>query len=98
MIHEDPLKSAMYVIHGSYIPRDAVSIYSVPDRNIPEVSIELEYLQEEQDTPLVESYNQQKINAMDTLNGIFFKHVKEEYLTSQATMRLLEVLGYQSPL
>ena len=36
--------------------------------------------------------------AMDTLNGICVKHVKEEYLSSQDTLRFLKVLGNQSPL
>ena len=53
------LKSIISAVHLPDIPCDYPSRYSVLNRNIPEVSIKLESVQEEQDTPLVESYNQQ---------------------------------------
>ena len=42
--------------------RAAASIYHVPDRNIIGVAIKLESIQEQQDTNLVESYNQQHVS------------------------------------
>ena len=42
-------------------PRAEESWYHVPNRKIIEVKTALESIQEEQDTPLVESHNQQRI-------------------------------------
>ena len=61
MRHEDILKYVMSVVHRLDAPRADVSIYSVLNRNIIEVVIKMEYLQEERDTTFVESYNQQHI-------------------------------------
>ena len=61
MSHEDLLKAVMSVVHGSDTPRYAASRYSVSNSNILEIAIKLESVQEEQDTPLVESDNQQHI-------------------------------------
>ena len=111
MSHEDLLKAVMYVVHGSDNPCAAASRYSVSNRKILDIATKLGSVQEEQDTPLVESDNQQQIfrwvriistfhrfKTKHTQNGISAKHQKEEYWTSQAILRFLEILGYQSPL
>ena len=103
MSHEDLLKSVMYVVHVSDTPRADASRYSVSNRKILEIEIKLEPVQEEWDTPLVESDNQKHIyiygselistfhgfKAKYTQNGSFVKHAKEEYWTSQSILRLL---------
>ena len=61
MSHEDLLKYVMSVVHRSSTPRSDSSIYSALNRKILEIEIKLESVQEEQDTPLVESDNQQQI-------------------------------------
>ena len=62
MSHEYFLKAVMYVVHGSDTPCDAVSRYSVSNSKILEIPIKLESVQEERDTPLVESDKHQHIN------------------------------------
>ena len=61
MSHEDLLKAVMYVIHGMYTPHTAATRYHVPNRKILQVATTPESIQEQRDTPLVESYNQQQI-------------------------------------
>ena len=61
MRHEDILKAVMYVVHGSDTHHAAASRYSISNMKILDISIKLESIQEEQDTPLVESDNQQQI-------------------------------------
>ena len=61
MSHEDVLKSAIYVVHGSNAPRAAASRYSVSNRKILEIAIKLEFVQEERDNIFVESDNKQHI-------------------------------------
>ena len=51
----------MSVVHVSDNPHADASIYSVSNSNILYIGIKLESIQEEQDTPLVESDNQQHI-------------------------------------
>ena len=49
------------MVHGSDTPRDAESRYIVSNSKILDVAITLEYIQDEKDTHLVESDNQQHI-------------------------------------
>ena len=113
MSHKDLLKAVMYVVHGSDNPCAAASRYSVSNRKILNIATKLGYVQEEQDTTLVESGNQQHIfrwvriistfhwfKTKHTQNGSFTKHLKEEYWTSQAILRFLEIwgLGGSSPI
>ena len=106
MSHEDLLKAVIYVFHGSDNPCAAASIYSVSNRKILDIATKLGSVQEEHDTPLVESDNQQQIfrwvrtistfhwfKTKHTQNGSFAKNLKEEYCTSQATLRFLEIWG-----
>ena len=51
MSHEDLLKAAMTVVHGSDTPRATASIYSVSCRKIIDIATKLESEQDEQDTP-----------------------------------------------
>ena len=51
----------MSVVHSLYNPRDSASRYSVLNGKILEVAIKPKSVQEEQDTTLVYSYNQQHI-------------------------------------
>ena len=51
----------MSVVQGSDTPCAAASIYSVLNRKILAIATKMEYIQEEHDTPLVESDNQQNI-------------------------------------
>ena len=59
MRHEDFRKYIMSVVIRSYTPRAAASIYSVLNRKILDVATKMESLQEQQDTPLVESDHKQ---------------------------------------
>ena len=59
--HGHILKAVMYVVHRSDTLCDAASRYSVSYRRILDIATKLESIQEEQDTPLVESDNQQHI-------------------------------------
>ena len=59
MVNLDLLIAVMYVVQGSYTPGAVASRYSVLNRNILEKPLKLESLQEEHDTPLVGSKNQQ---------------------------------------
>ena len=106
MRHEDILKAVMYVVHGSDTPCAAASRYSVSNRKILDIATKLRSVQEEQDTPLVESNNQQQIfrwvriistfhrfMTKHTHNGSFTNHLKEEYWMSQAILRFLEIRG-----
>ena len=61
MINEDLIKYVIYVVHGSDTPRAAASRYIVLNRNTLHIATKLESVQEEQDTSLVESKNQQEI-------------------------------------
>ena len=61
MSHEVYLKSVIYLVHGSDTPCAAASRYSVSNGNFLDIATKLESLQEEQDTPLEESYNKQQI-------------------------------------
>ena len=61
MRYEDIIKDAMSIFQGLVIPRADAYICSFLDRKILEIEIKLESVQEERDTPLVESYNQQQI-------------------------------------
>ena len=51
----------MSAIHGTYTPHTASKRHHYPNRKIFQVSTTMEYIQEQRDTPLVESYNQQHI-------------------------------------
>ena len=55
MSHEDLIKSAIPVVHGSDTPDAAASRYSFLNRDIIEVGIKMESVQEERDTTFVES-------------------------------------------
>ena len=55
MSHEDLLKYEVSLVHISETHRTDKSRYSVLNREIIEVAIKLEPIQEEHDTPLVES-------------------------------------------
>ena len=73
MIDEDLIKSVIYVIRGSDTLRAAASRYSVLNRNTLNIATKLESVQEEQETPLVESSYQQQIfrwvrNVMNLLS------------------------------
>ena len=57
MSHEDLLKAVMSVVHVPDTPHAAASRYSVSNHKILEIVIKLESVQEERDTPLVESDN-----------------------------------------
>ena len=61
MIDEDLIKSVISVVHGPENPCSDASRYSVSNRNIIDVSIKSESVQEEWYKPLVEFYNQQQI-------------------------------------
>ena len=61
MSHEDILKALIFVVHRADTPHSAASRYSVLNRKILDLAIKLEFVQEEQDTPLLESDNQQQI-------------------------------------
>ena len=61
MSHEYLLKYVISFIHVMYTPRTAATRYHVPNRNILQVSTTLEYIQEQWDTPLLESYNEKQI-------------------------------------
>ena len=106
MSHEYILKAVMYVVNGSDTPCAAASRYSVSNGKILDIATKLGSVQEEQETPLVESDNQQQIfrwvriistfhrfKTKHTQNGSFTKHPKEEYCKSQAILRLLEIWG-----
>ena len=51
----------MFIFHRTSAPCAASSRWHVPYMNILEVEITFEYIQEERNTPLVESKNQQHI-------------------------------------
>ena len=51
----------MSVFHRTCTSRAAASRYHVPNKKILQVEITLESIQEEQDTPWVESHNQQQM-------------------------------------
>ena len=57
MSHKDILKYVTYIVHGSDPPHSDASGYSVLNTKILEISIKLESIHEEGDTPLVESDN-----------------------------------------
>ena len=59
MSHEYLLKDVMVVINGEHTYLTATTRYHVNNSNILQVAITLESIKEQQDTPLVESYNQQ---------------------------------------
>ena len=61
MIDEDLIKSVISVVHGSDTPRAAASRYNVLNRNTLHIATKLDYVQEEQETSLVESNIQQQI-------------------------------------
>ena len=59
MSHEDIFQAVMSLVRGSDTPSDAASRYNVLNREILEIDIKQESVQEEQDTSLVEPDNQQ---------------------------------------
>ena len=59
MIHEDPLKDKMSVIHLMYTPCKDATRYHDPNRNILQVATTLESILEQSGTTLVKIYNQQ---------------------------------------
>ena len=61
MIDEDIIQSIISVVHGSDTPRTSTSRYSVLSRNTLHIGTKLECVQEEEDTLLLESKNQQHI-------------------------------------
>ena len=61
MSHENLLKSIISVVHGSETPHATTSRYIVLNRKILGISNKMVSVQEEQDTPLVESDNHQQI-------------------------------------
>ena len=61
MRDEDILNAVMSVIHGTYTPWIAATRYHVPNKNILQLATILELIQEQQDTNIVDSYNQQQI-------------------------------------
>ena len=61
MSHEDLLKDLMSVIQETYNPDSAATRYHVTSRKFLQLATTLEYLQEQRNTPLVETYNQQQI-------------------------------------
>ena len=104
--HEYIFTDLMTIIHGMYTPHKATTRYHVSNRNILQVATTLKSTQELRGIPMVESYNQKHIfygweiistfhrfEVMEILNGSFVKRMKEEYLSSQATMRWLKFCG-----
>ena len=63
MSNQDLFEDIMSVVHRTSTPRAAVSIYSVTNRNIIEVEITMESVQEGWGTPLVEYQNQQQLTT-----------------------------------
>ena len=61
MSHDDLFYDVMSIIHGDYNPCTAATAYHVPNRKIIQLETTLDYIQLQQDTPLVETYNQQEI-------------------------------------
>ena len=59
MSHEDLFNNVMFVINLIYTPCTVATRYHVPNMNILQVATTLECIPEQQDAPLVESYNQQ---------------------------------------
>ena len=70
MSHEDVLNAVMSVVHGDFTHRTALTRYNFLNRKILQIATTLKSTQEQQDTPLAESYNQQQIFRLviDNLN------------------------------
>ena len=58
MIYEDLFKAVMSVIHGTETPHISETRYHVTNAKILQLATTLQSIQEQQDTPLVETYNQ----------------------------------------
>ena len=61
MRHKDIFNSIISVVHLTFTPFTAVTRYIFPNKKILQVATKPEYIQEQWNTPLVESYNQQQI-------------------------------------
>ena len=61
MINSDIFKALIPLVQRSDTPRAASSRYSVLNGGVPQVVTILESTQEQRETPLIESYNQQQI-------------------------------------
>ena len=109
MINSDIFKALIPLVQRSDTPRAASSRYSVLNGGVPQVVTILESTQEQRETPLIESYNQQQIFIWvrnNLKNPSVQGHGYTEWELSEARERkildnssysyIIENLGYQN--